>query len=77
MDHVRSCSSKTPEENEENIIKLDVSLNRQNIKWFASTPVTDFRAGKARFDISGEFFQKIFLDKNDVETLFFWKQASK
>ena len=32
MDHVRSCSSKTPEENEENIIKLDVSLNRQNIK---------------------------------------------
>ena len=24
MDHVRSCSSKTAEENEENIIKLDV-----------------------------------------------------
>ena len=32
MDHVRSCSSKTAEENEENLIKLDVSLNRQNIK---------------------------------------------
>ena len=32
MDHVRSCSSKTAEENEENIIKCDVSLNRQNIK---------------------------------------------
>ena len=32
MDHIRSCSSKTAEENEENVIKLDVSLNRQNIK---------------------------------------------
>ena len=32
LDHVQSCSSKTAEENEENIIKLDVSLNRQNIK---------------------------------------------
>ena len=32
MDHVRSCSSKTAEENEENVIKLDISLNRQNIK---------------------------------------------
>ena len=32
MDHVRSCSSKTAEENEENIIKLDVSLNTPNIK---------------------------------------------
>ena len=32
MDHVRSCSSKTTEESEENVIKLDVSLNRQNIK---------------------------------------------
>ena len=31
MDHIRSCSSKTAKENEENIIKLDVSLNRQNI----------------------------------------------
>ena len=30
MDHVQLC--KTAEENEENIIKLDVSLNRQNIK---------------------------------------------
>ena len=29
MDCIRSCSSKTAEEN---IIKLDVSLNRQNIK---------------------------------------------
>ena len=32
MNRVRSCSSKTAEENKENIIKLDVSLNRQNIK---------------------------------------------
>ena len=32
MDGVRSCSSKTAEENEENIVKLDVSPNRQNIK---------------------------------------------
>ena len=32
MDHVGSCSIKTAEENNENIIKLDVSLNRQNIK---------------------------------------------
>ena len=59
MDHVQSCSSKTAEENEENIIKLDVSLKRQDIKCFASTPVTDFCAGRARFDISAEFFQKI------------------
>ena len=59
MDHVRSCSSKTAEGNEENIIKLDVSLNRQNIKFFASTPVTDFHTGRAKFDISAEFLQKI------------------
>ena len=33
MDRVRSRSTKTEEENEEKIIKLDVSLsNRQNIK---------------------------------------------
>ena len=32
MDCVGLCSSKTAEENEENIIKLNVSLNRQNIK---------------------------------------------
>ena len=32
MDHVRSCSSKTAEENEESVIKLNVSLNRQNMK---------------------------------------------
>ena len=32
MDHVRLCSSKTAEENKENIIKLNVSPNRQNIK---------------------------------------------
>ena len=30
MDHVRFCSSKTAEENEENI-KLNVSLNKQKI----------------------------------------------
>ena len=69
MTRVRSCSSKTEEENEENIIKLDVSLNRQNIKWFASTPVTDFRAGRARFGISAEFSRKLVFVKN-VETLF-------
>ena len=32
MDRVQLSSSKTAEENEENAIKLDVSLNRQNIK---------------------------------------------
>ena len=32
MDHIRLCSSKTSKENKENIIKLDVSLNGQNIK---------------------------------------------
>ena len=32
MDRVRSCSRETAEENEKNIIKLDVSLNKQNIK---------------------------------------------
>ena len=32
MDRVWLCSSKTAEENEENIIKLNVSPNRQNIK---------------------------------------------
>ena len=32
MDRVQSCSNKTAKENEENIIKLDVSLNRQNSK---------------------------------------------
>ena len=32
MDQVRSCSSKTAAENDENIIKLDVLVNRQNIK---------------------------------------------
>ena len=78
MDWVRSCSSKTAEENEENIIKVDVSLNRQNIKWFASTRVTDFRADRARFDILLNFSRKLVFVKNDIETLFFfWKQASK
>ena len=32
MDRVRSCSSKTAEENKEYSIKLDVLLNRQNIQ---------------------------------------------
>ena len=78
MDCVRSCSSKTAAENEENIVKLDVSLNRQNIKWFASTPVTDFRAGRAKFDISVEFFQKIIFQQEwHWNAFFFWKQASK
>ena len=31
-DRIRSCSSKTAEEHEENILKLNVSLNKQNIK---------------------------------------------
>ena len=35
---------KTAEENEQNSIKLDVSLIRCNIKWFVSAPVIDFRA---------------------------------
>ena len=79
MDHARSCSSKTTEENEENVIKLDVSLNRQNIKWFASTPVTDFCSGRAKFDISAEFFQKIIFQQEWCWNafFFFWKQASK
>ena len=76
MDRIRSCSSKTTEENE-NIIKLDVSLNRQNIKWFASTSVTDFCACRARFDISVEFFQKIIFRQEWRWNTFFWKQASK
>ena len=50
---------KTAEENEENSIKLDLSLIRCNIKWFVSAPVIDFRAGRARIDISAEFFQEI------------------
>ena len=75
---VRSCSSKTAEENEENIEKLDISLNRQNIIWFAATPVTDFCAGRARFDISAEFFLKIvFRQEWHWNVFFFWKQASK
>ena len=77
MDRVRSCSSKTAEENEENIIKHDVSLNRQNIKWFVSIPVTDFCAGIARFDISAEFFQKIIFRQEWRWNAFLWKQASK
>ena len=56
---IRLCSTKTAEENKENIVKLDISLNSQNIKRFAATPVTDFHAVTARFDISVEFFQKI------------------
>ena len=32
MNPIWLCSSKTAEENEENIMKLNVSLNRQNIK---------------------------------------------
>ena len=50
---------KTAEENEENSIKLDVSLIRCNIKLFVSAPVIDFRAGRARINISAEFFQEI------------------
>ena len=71
MDRVRSCSSKTAEENEENIIKLDVSLNRQNSKLFASTPVTDFRAG-IELDLAFllNFSRKLVCVKNDVQTLF-------
>ena len=46
------CSSKTAEENEENIIKLNASPNRQNIKEFASNLVIEFHAGGARFEIT-------------------------
>ena len=70
MDRVRSCSSKTAAEND---IRLDVSLNKQSIKSFASTPVTDFRAGRARFDISAEFFQKIiFSTRMTLKRFFFF-----
>ena len=72
IDRVWSCSSKTAEENKENIIKLDVSLIRQNIKWFASTPVTDFRADRARTDISAEFFQKIIFHQEGYWIVFFF-----
>ena len=54
-----------------------VSLNRQNIKWFASTPVTDFRAGRARFDISVEFFQKIIYWQEWRWNTFFLKTGFK
>ena len=78
MDRVRWCSSKTAEDNpEENIIKLDVSLNRQNIKWFAWTPVTDFHADRARFDISVEFFQKIIFQQEWRWNSFFLKTGFK
>ena len=70
--HVRSCSSKAAKEHEENIIELDISLNRQNIQWFAATPVTDFRAGTARFDISAEFFQKIIFRQEWCWNAFFF-----
>ena len=77
IDRGRSCSSKTAEENKENIIKLDISLNRQDIKWFASAPVTDFRAGRARFDISAEFFQKIIFQQEWRWNAFFLKTGFK
>ena len=77
MDRVQSYSSKTVEENEENVIKLDVSLNRQNIKWFASTPVTDFCAGRTKYDISAEFFQKIIFRQEWCCNAFFLKTGFK
>ena len=77
MDCVRSCSSKTAEENKEYFIKLDVLLNRQNIQWFASTPVTDFRAGRARFGIFAEFFQKISFRQEWCWNSFFLKTGFK
>ena len=77
IDYIQSCSSKTAEENEENIIKLDASLNRQNIKWFASTPVTDFCAGRAKFDISAEFFQKVIFWQEWRWNAFFLKTGFK
>ena len=60
------CSSKTAEENEENI-KLNESPNRQNIKKFASNLVIEFHAGGGRFEITTIL---LFVVKNDVETLF-------
>ena len=60
------CSSKTAEENEENIIKLNVSPNRQNIKYFASYLVIEFHAGEARFEITTALLLVV---KNDIETL--------
>ena len=64
---------KTAEESEENSIKLDVSLIRCNIKWFVSTPVIDFRAGRARIDISAEFFQEIIFRQEWRWNAFFFK----
>ena len=66
MDRVWLCSSKTAEENEENIIKLNVSPNRQNIKYFASYLVIEFHAGEARFEITTALLLVV---KNDIETL--------
>ena len=73
MDCVRLCSSKTAEGKEENIKKLDLSLNRQNIKLFVSTPVTDFCACRATVNLTLllNFSRKLFFIKNDIETLFF------
>ena len=68
MDRIRLYSSKAAEENEENIIKLNVSPNRQNIKQFASTLVIEFHAGGARFEITTVL---LFVVKNDIETLYF------
>ena len=61
------CSSKTAEENEENIIKLNVSPNRQNINSFASNLIIEFHTGGARFEITTVL---LFVVKNDIETLF-------
>ena len=68
MDCIRLCSSKTAEENIENIIKLNVSPNRENIKKFASNLIIESHAGGARFEITITVL--LFVVKNDIETRF-------
>ena len=61
------------------MIQLNVSLNRQIIKQFASSIVIEFHAGAAGFKIAAVFFQKIscFKSRTMLKRLFFAKQASK
>ena len=68
------CTTEKQQKKAKKTSKLNVSPNRQNIKYFASNLVIEFHAGGARFEITTVL---LFVVKNDIETLFFWKQASK
>ena len=69
MDRVRSYSCKTTE----NIIKLNVSLNRQNIKKVVSSLVIEFHAGGTTFEIAAfDLWSRMTL-----KHIFFWKHSSK